>query len=477
MVFKNSKNGSFFDSNNYIISLNYKQDNFYKAYYNFKKNGEVSPILRSFLHEHAHFLQFATTTVGYYLKLLGDYQLNRITACFRVVMNSKEKVYPLFKNVMNIKNRHVKNDKVAYHYYYWVLCELIRLLILGDTSTLDYYQQYMMEGLGLFDYFFEQDQEFKKLYNIKSDSYENIEYSDQSLDQLNYGIFTTIFTNLSMTSVIESEALLTEYHFDDVADERLLKLLGTKSTTVRTADYLFPLVVYRDIHNFDLTNKRDFLRFKLGFHGICQIVLNSPMLPFQRHNSTLRLTEIELNTKFVLLLLSHEINPPEKESEYNQYLNELLAFFNWISLNENYNDIEKNQSILMNNPLSLSTFKESIFISAQKMYNKDAFNYYCYLSSYYSDPDMFCLKFIDNELDYPIEKFSYLTQNLASQFYKELLYGYNFKQSPEKIYVHTPVRMSKPTLNILEMYADFYNSTWSNLRSDFPKMIIRNNNT
>lgn len=467
---------SFFDGNSFIISLECNAKDFYQDFYNLKENYVSSRLIKSFLHEYTHYIQLSTTTVGYYLKLLKNYQQIRMMLCCTDVLNTRpKKLYPLFYNIMDLKNSRTKNKKASYQYYYWVLSEIVRLFILGDSDTLSYYQHYMMDGMGFLDYFLELDEELKRFYQLEPDSFKYSEFSDEVKDKMSLGFMLSEMSNISIASLIESEALLSEYYFDEVADERLLSLLKMEHLGKEECNYFLPLILYRSTYGFDLKCRKDFSRFKLGFHGICQIVLHSPILPFQGGKKEKGMVDIELNAKFMMLLLFREVEPPELESDYVRYLHELEKRFQFITMDESYSYISNYGRNIMSKFSETCTIKEIIFVNAQKKYNDDPLNYYKYLSSLYFEIDAFYLTFRDRDLESSFLNIDLLFSNLVEQYFRELMYGYSLKNSSKNILVKTPVKVTKRTLVNLEYCAKKFNKILSTSFLDkFPQMIIMN---
>ena len=468
-----SDRNTFFDSNCCIMSLNCTSDELGKAFEHLDKYGETVPVLRDFLHEHAHHIQFATTTVGYYLNLIHNYQFQRLRTCCTYVMQSKEKVYPLFKSILNIKTRQIVNKKAAHHYYYWALGEMIRLNMWGELNTINEYLEYMMQGEGLHDYYAEMDEALKRLYGIPKAGNSNFgPASDELEDMLKVSMFHQMAASVSLATIIESEALLAEYWYDEVADERLIRLLNRTKMTADEQNYLYPLILYKSVNKLDLIDRNDFLSFKLGFHAICQIVLNSPLLPFQEKE--VFMPEIDVSLKFIMLLFHSEIPLPKTKEDYDGYIEEIVRKFQIKSLKENYNELKQNENLLMNRILFPFTFKEEVYISAQNIYNLDPLYYYQFLNGKYSKRSMFSIKFTDCDLDYPTDRIMYLLYESLRKYYEELLYGYNYHGSKSQIEVYTPVKLSRQTMEELGDLVDLYNMGLKVQDPNLPLLIINN---
>jgi hypothetical protein len=292
-------------------------------------------------------------------------------------------------------------------------------------------------------------------------------------DKLKGAAFIETFARMNLASITESEALLAEYWFDEVADERLLRLLNNNDLqTVERSYYLLPLMMFRGFHSLDLTDKEDFLSFKLGFHAICQIVLNSPLLPYQKKDNLL--PEIDANEKFVMLITYSKTPLPKNEEDYSRYIDEIIKEFQLKPLEESYRELKQNEDLLMNRKLSRTSFKEEVFISAQNMYAKDPVYYYRFLNGTYSKKSMFSVKFKDSDLDYPFERMPYLVEHVLRSFYVELLYGYNYDHFQNGIDVKTPVKLSPLSMELLQSLIGIYNREFDMLHLNMPRINLVN---
>lgn len=238
--------------------------------------------------------------------------------------------------------------------------------------------------------------------------------------------------------------------------------------------YLLPLSMYQSAYNFDLSNKHDFLSFKLGFNAICQITLNAPILPFQNKHSSHLLFETEINARFMdLINFSKSVSPPKSQDDYCRYIDELTTRKLYKSLESSYSEIEKNKKNIFNNFLTeICKEKEYLFLSAQKEYKKNKINYYYFLSGQYTSPRAFCMKYSDNKLDLPINKLLYCFQELQYQYYTELLYGYKANILKNQIIVCPIVELSDYTINNLQFLVDDFNSILKLKSVLLPKMIL-----
>ena len=281
-----SKKGNCFYSDLNIIQLECSDEELFDAIDLYNEKKVVLPILKSYMHEHTHFIQYNTTSIGYYLKLLGNYQIAYLSKIADEMLKSPDFIYPMMWHIQMRKNEKDRFKRPIHFYYYWYLAEIVRVYLTGSRETFEYYLQNMMHGefYGIFDYILELEPELIKIFNsdyqytkrkITSDSEQFERFRIAAL-------LKTIAFNQGIRDLFESQALLSEYYFDEVADERLIKALErNKFLSSDSIDYLLPLKFYRDLHSFDLSNKRDFLSFKLGFHAICQIAFHAPILPFQ----------------------------------------------------------------------------------------------------------------------------------------------------------------------------------------------------
>lgn len=462
---ENIKQSNFFDSESYIIQLNFKREEFFNALDQFNDERAVTPVLRSFLHEHTHFLQYATTSVGYYLKLLRDFQLLQFTQIAQEALNIEKSIYPMMPLIFDIKSKSVRHQKPAHFYYYWVLAEIVRLMLIGDFKTLDYYLKRMMSGNGLIDYFMELEQYLNKMLSGKFQSNSRGLKTDDkvTLKKLLSSLYTNFFSGINITSAMESQALLSEYFFDETADEFLMRAIEKSSFKEDQIHYLLPLKLYQSAYSFDLREKSDFLSFKLGFSAICQITFNAPILPFQDKFGSYSLGDIEVNARFnELLLFVKAVSPPKSLDDYDRYINELLTERSYISLDNSYKGIRENREIIFNNRFNrlsgLYREKEQIFLSAQSKYDESKINYYRFMSGQSSSPEMYSIKYSDTKLSLPLSKIGYCLQDLIYQYYEELLYGYESKKSLDYIRVYPVVELSDVTMNLLQDSVRMFNN-------------------
>lgn len=262
------------------------------------------------------------------------------------------------------------------------MAEIVRLILIGDYETLSYYTERMMYGEGLPDYFMELEQYLNKVLSGETRSCKRKmkKHSDIELQRIQLGVFNNAFSNLNITSAMESQALLSEYYFDEIADEFLIKAIGKSNYQEDQMHYLLPLRLYQEAYSFDLRKKSDFLSFKLGFNAVCQIVFHAPILPFQDEIGPYSLGEIDINARFNELILVPSISPPKSLSNYNRYINELLTERSYILLKKSCGEIFRHQKMILENRFgaitSLCKTKEHIFLSAQKRYDKNPINYY-----------------------------------------------------------------------------------------------------
>lgn len=288
--------GNCFYSDLNVIKIDCSDEELFCAMALFYEKKVILPVLRSYLHEHTHFIQYNTTPVGYYLQK---------------VMHGE--FYGIFDFILELEPELVKILNPAYPYT-------------GRKLT-------AMENK-------KQKKAFKTSVFLKNTA-----------------------MNMGIKDLLESQALLAEYYYDDIADERLLRALEKKEFSSNQADYLFPLIFYRNLHSFDLTNKKDFLRFKLGFHAVCQIALHAPVLPFHDKLGPLSIGELEIDLRLTHQLnAGRKISPPESLGDYDRYINEMTRQNGYKSLGSVSKSIFENRELIRNNIM------RKVFHSKQKSY-------------------------------------------------------------------------------------------------------------
>lgn len=228
----NDDEKNYFDNKYYVINLKYTKSEVDKALSEFTENKKVTPIIRAILHEHAHYIQSATTSVGYYLKMLDDYQNSHIRDMVNEMIKTNKICYPMINNIVAPEHIRKENKNMTTHYYYWVLAEIVRQMLLGNEETVSYYLDRMMEGAGYFDYYLELDECLKCCYlyiEKQGTEKESIANQDEFLNNI-FKVATLLqrFLGFQISDVLESQALLAEYFYDEVADERLIKYISIK---------------------------------------------------------------------------------------------------------------------------------------------------------------------------------------------------------------------------------------------------------
>lgn len=379
--------GNCFYSDLNVIKIDCSDEELFCAMALFYEKKVILPVLRSYLHEHTHFIQYNTTPVGYYLQK---------------VMHGE--FYGIFDFILELEPELVKILNPAYPYT-------------GRKLT-------AMENK-------KQKKAFKTSVFLKNTA-----------------------MNMGIKDLLESQALLAEYYYDDIADERLLKALEKKEFSSNQADYLFPLIFYRNLHSFDLINKKDFLRFKLGFHAVCQIALHAPVLPFHDKLGPLSIGELEIDLRLTHLLnAGRKISPPE-------------------SLGSVSKSIFENRELIRNNIMRkvFHSKQERLLIDAQEIFLKDKSEFHHFLGGMVSSPGMFYFKFSGKGPVLDADGLMNFYYDLVYQYYKELLMGYNAKNSPDAIMVSPVVELSRSHMDILNEAVEKFNS----IRPEpFPEMVWR----
>lgn len=446
-----------------ILQLNCEEEELFDAMDLYNEKKIVLPILRSYLHEHTHFIQHNTTPVGYYITLLKNYQIAYLTKISDEMLKSPEFTYPMMWHIQKRKNEEDRFKRPVHFYYYWYLAEIVRLCLVGNKETFGYYLHEVMHEkfYGMFDFLLELEPVLIKLLDS------NYNY-DRKIDFSNFTNRT--ISGLRLKAIFESQALLTEYYFDNVADERLIKALDS-NISPEHSDYLLPLKLYKELHSFDLSNKNDFLSFKLGFHAICQIILHTPILPFQDKLGMVSIGDIEIEVRITQLFQS-KITPPKSLSDYNRYINELTKDNGYKTLKSVSQNIISNRHLIMNNIIVkyISLKKEEIFLSAQKEYLNDTKNFFLFLGGQATPPRFLNFKFRNKKLSLDTDGCADLSYDLLYQYYKELLMGYNANKSHGTITVSPVVELSDQMMDLLkESFVDLFNAVKP---KKFPNIIL-----
>lgn len=469
--------GNNFYTNLNIIQLNCEAEELFEAMDLYNRERIVLPILRAYLHEHTHFIQHNTTPVGYYIKLLKDYQATWLPKITDEMLKSPDFTYPM---MWHIQRRRKEDDrfKKPIHYYYWYLAEMVRLYLVGKEKTFNYYVDNMMKGefYGIIDFVLELEPELIQLLDQSYD-YNGRKFFDNQ-EQLKKIQLAATLTSFNMggvlKSIFESQALLSEYFFDAVADERLEKALNEHNISPRHRNYLFPLILYKNTYSFDLSNKNDFLSFKPGFNAICQIALHAPILPFQDKLGQISIGDIEIDIRFIqMLLLQSKIVPPKSLNDYNRYIDELTEINGYKSLKCISQNIVCSENLIMNNRwmMSCSLKKEMLFLSAQKEYLDNPTNFLQLLSGQATPPSFFHFKFRNKKLFLDEDGFADLLHDLIYQYYKELLMGYNINKFANVITVSPVVEISDDSIEILNIGIELFNAS---IPKKLPRMVLEN---
>lgn len=471
--------GNCFYSDLNVIKIDCSDEELFCAMDLFNEKKVVLPVLRSFLHEHTHFIQYNTTPVGYYLKLLGSYQMAYLPKIASEMLKSPEFTYPMMLHIQLRKNEKDRFKRPIHFYYYWYLAEVIRVYLTGERETFDYYLQKVMHGefYGIFDFILELEPELVKILDPaypytgrKLTSMKNEE--QKNAFKISVFLKNTVM-NMGIKDLLESQALLSEYYYDDIADERLLKALEKKEFSSNQVDYLFPLILYRSLYSFDLTNKKDFLRFKLGFHAVCQIALHAPVLPFHDKLGPLHTGDLEIDVRLPYLLnAGRKISPPESLGDYDRYIDEMTRQNGYKSLESVSKSIFENREMIQNNIMRkvFRSKQERLFIGAQKIFLKDKSEFYRFLGGTASSPGMFYFKFTGRGPALDEDGVMNFYYDLLYQYYKELLMGYNAKNSPDAIMVSPAVELKRGHMDILKEAVELFNSIRP---KPFPEMVWR----
>lgn len=459
-----------------IIELNCRSEELFDAMDLFNEKRTILPIFRSYLHEHTHFIQHNTTPVGYYLKLLRDYQKIYMPKITDEMLKAPEFTYPMMWHIQKRKNEKDRFKRPIHFYYYWYLAEVVRQYLNGDYETFEYYIHQMAhdEFYGIYDFMLELEPELikmlhpgygyrgRKIIITGSEEKSGGNYFDPGfgMPKLN-----------ALNDVLESQALLAEYYFDETADERLLKALSKEKIPSWQSDYLYPLITYARKHSFDLSKKEDFLSFKLGFHAICQIVLHAPILPFQDRLGEVLFADIEIELRLAQLLSISNVSPPKSFDDYDRYIAELIDAAGYKSLESVTQNILVNGDLIMNSRMNsnLMLKKEKLFLSAQKLFRDDKMNFYHLLSGLRTQPGDFGFKFLDKAARIDEAEIVDILNNLIYQYYKELLMGYEMNKSHDVIYVSPVVQVRDQIMELLQESIDTFNE----IQSDrLPKMVL-----
>lgn len=476
---------NYFDSKYYVINLKYSKCEVDKAMAEFFNKKKVTPIIRAILHEHAHYIQCATTEVGYYLKMLDDYQMDHIKNMVNEASKGKLVCYPMMSNIMNNKNTRKKSQAlkdITTHYYYWVLAEIVRQLILGDEKTIAYYLSKMMNGEGYLDYYLELDEALKCcLYEEKQEEKIKAEVEEELLIK----IFTCAYAmqvvaNLKISDLLESQALITEYFYDEVADERLIEFLSKKEMGKEIEKYCLPLILYYNCYNLDLKNKSDFLSFKLGYHAICQLVLSAPILPFHRRTKNVSLLfEIEINIRFLVLIsFCDKIRLPKSIEEYSRYIKDLVDYLKISPIEDAYKECLDNKRFFYNNLLVLfvEDEKEKIFLKAQEKYKKDNCSFYNAFDLQKLSKENVGIKYSDQAFDPVNNILSPIVIDLVYQYYIELLYGYQIKErksNSKAIFVAPHIELSRDIMEALQCVISTFNENIQRQDRRLPTCVLK----
>lgn len=471
--------GNCFYSDLNVIKIDCSDEELFCAMDLFNEKKVVLPVLRSFLHEHTHFIQYNTTPVGYYLKLLGSYQMAYLPKIADEMLKSPEFTYPMMLHIQLRKNEKDRFKRPIHFYYYWYLAEVIRVYLTGERETFDYYLQKVMHGefYGIFDFILELEPELVKILN-PAYPYTGRKLTAMKNEEQENAFKTSVFLkntvmNMGIKDLLESQALLSEYYYDDIADERLLKALEKKEFSSNQVDYLFPLILYRSLYSFDLTNKKDFLRFKLGFHAVCQIALHAPVLPFHDKLGPLYIGDLEIDVRLPYLLnAGRKISPPESLGDYDCYIDEITRQNGYKSLESVSKSIFENREMIQNNIMRkvFRSKQERLFIGAQKIFLKDKSKFYRFLGGTASSPGMFYFKFTGKGPALDEDGVTNFYYDLLYQYYKELLMGYNAKNSPDAIMVSPAVELKRGHMDILKEAVELFNSIRP---KPFPEMVWR----
>lgn len=471
--------GNCFYSDLNVIKIDCSDEELFCAMDLFNEKKVVLPVLRSFLHEHTHFIQYNTTPVGYYLKLLGSYQMAYLQKIASEMLKSPEFTYPMMLHIQLRKNEKDRFKRPIHFYYYWYLAEVIRVYLTGERETFDYYLQKVMHGefYGIFDFILELEPELVKILN-PAYPYTGRKLTAMKNEEQKNAFKTSVLLKntvmkMGIKDLLESQALLSEYYYDDIADERLLKALEKKEFSSNQVDYLFPLILYRSLYSFDLTNKKDFLRFKLGFHAVCQIALHAPVLPFHDKLGPLHTGDLEIDMRLPYLLNARrKISPPESLGDYDRYIDEMTRQNGYKSLESVSKSIFENREMIQNNIMRkvFRSKQERLFIGAQKIFLKDKSEFYRFLGGTASSPGMFYFKFTGKGPALDEDGVMNFYYDLLYQYYKELLMGYNAKNSPDAIMVSPAVELNRSHMDILKEAVELFNSTRS---KSFPEMVWR----
>lgn len=471
--------GNCFYSDLNVIKIDCSDEELFCAMALFYEKKVILPVLRSYLHEHTHFIQYNTTPVGYYLKLLGSYQMAYLPKIADEMLKSPEFTYPMMLHIQQRKNEKDRFKRPVHFYYYWYLAEVIRVYLTGERETFDYYLQKVMHGefYGIFDFILELEPELVKILN-PAYPYTGRKLTAMENKKQKKAFKTSVFLkntamNMGIKDLLESQALLAEYYYDDIADERLLRALERKAFSSNQADYLFPLIFYRNLHSFDLTNKKDFLRFKLGFHAVCQIALHAPVLPFHDKLGPLSIEELEINLRLPHLLnAGRKIAPPESLGDYDRYIDEMTRQNGYKSLGSVSKSIFENRELIRNNIMrkAFRSKQERLFIDAQEIFLKDKSEFYHFLGGMVSSPGMFYFKFSGKGPVLDADGLMNFYYDLVYQYYKELLMGFNAVNSPDAIMVSPVVELRRRDIDLLKETVEKFNSIRP---KPFPEMVWR----
>lgn len=479
----NDDEKNYFDNKYYVINLKYTKSEVDKALSEFTENKKVTPIIRAILHEHAHYIQSATTSVGYYLKMLDDYQNSHIRDMVNEMIKTNKICYPMINNIVAPEHIRKENKNMTTHYYYWVLAEIVRQMLLGNEETVSYYLDRMMEGAGYFDYYLELDECLKCCYlyiEKQGTEKESIANQDEFLNNI-FKVATLLqrFLGFQISDVLESQALLAEYFYDEVADERLIKYISIKKMDREQKKYCLPLILYYECYEFDLKNKSDFLSFKLGFHAICQIVLSAPILPFQKRSKHTLLLEIEINTRFLILWnICSKINPPKSKEDYSRYIKELTELMETMPIEYTYKECLENKRYFYNNFIVsvIEDRKEEIFFEAQEKYLNDISSFYQTFELPMMLENVVGIKYNNQQFEGLKEELGYIVIDLMYQYYIELLYGYQIKKKNNKskeIFVYPHMKLSNKDMELLQWSITIFNEGMQRRNKNLPQCVLK----
>ena len=458
---------STFDSFVYQIDLACTKEELNESFMLHETEGILSPPLRSLLHEHCHLIQYATTIFGYYMNLVETFQRNAMVSLVNCCLEDKVDPYGVVHQIMARNGLPKENT----YYYDWALGEIVRIQLTGTFDELTEYLCRIMKGNGFLDYYGELDLFLSRLSHIPKKlraDFLSPEVDPQIAKQLLAASFMNDGLQINVSSILESQAHLTQYFFDSVADEAFCAMMKPQQLTREKANYLVPLQLYWKTHQFDLQNPEDFMSFKLGFFAICDLALNAPMLPFYRHPL------FEPMTRFTaMIVMTQKIRPPRHLEDYSRYQMELVR---WCGLSSPWEDsrmLQRQGSFFKPWKQVSSNCKEKAFLDAQRLFQNDRLMSFHFLSASFTPQKLIDIVFQNGSRSIfrtNCEEYFFLRN--VHEYYHQLVMGKAGNGSHRQIEVSIPNDLDQPSYHYLSFCCEQFNRKLRHISKKLPCMVL-----